>query len=177
MRMSRPDHSTTIFRKELARIFPGIWRYALSLTGNRAEADDPAQSASLQAMERANQFEPGTHLDRWVFRITHDLWMSELRRQKVRKGNGLIGIEVAEIVDPRQNAEMQAERRELLQSVLNLPEAQRQAVVLVYVEGHSYRDAAMILDVPVGTVMSRLAAARANLSHKLKTRKGGRNAG
>jgi RNA polymerase sigma-70 factor (ECF subfamily) len=127
-------------------------------------------------MERADQFQPDTHLDRWVFRIAHNLWVTEVRHRQVRSGNGLVGIETAEIVDPTQDSDVRQERRELLQAVLHLPEVQRQAVVLVYVEGYSYRDAAMILDVPVGTLMSRLAAARAVLAQKFRTEKGGRNA-
>jgi RNA polymerase sigma-70 factor (ECF subfamily) len=172
-----PSFHRTALRDGVTKVYPRIWRYALSLTGSRNEADDLAQAASLRAIERADQFEPDTKLDRWIFRIAHNLWVSEMRRQKVRRGNGLVGIDLVEIVDPRQSAEMKAERRELLQAVLHLPEAQRQTVVLVYVEGHSYRDAAMILDVPVGTVMSRLAAARTNLSQKLGQRKGARDAG
>ncbi|WP_293572780.1 RNA polymerase sigma factor [Phaeobacter sp.] len=163
-------------REGLAQVFPRVWRYALSLTGARAEADDLAQAACLRAMERADQFSADGHLDRWVFRIAHNLWVSEIRKQKVRRGNGLIGIEVADIVDPTQNAEMQQQRRELLQSVLHLPEAQRHTVILVYVEGYSYRDAAMILDVPIGTVMSRLAAARATLSNKFRAEEKERDA-
>lgn len=160
----------------LAQVFPRIWRYALTLTGSRNDADDLAQAACVRAIERAGQFEPGTHLDRWVFRITHNLWISDMRQRKIRKGNGLIAIDVMEIEDPAQDADQKAERRDLLQSVLHLPEAQRQAVVLVYIEGYRYRDAAMILDVPVATVMSRLAAARASLAQKFRDTTGGRHA-
>jgi len=164
-------------REGLRAVFPRVWRYALSLAGSRAEADDLAQLACLRAMERADQFEPGTHLDRWVFRIAHNLWITEMRSQKVRRGNGLVGIDAVDIIDPAQDTDDHMERRDVMQSVLQLPEAQRQAVLLVYVEGYKYRDAAMILDIPVGTVMSRLAAARATLSAKFRARKGGRHAG
>lgn len=174
--MPSPSPQTAAFREAVATVYPRIWRYALALTGSRAEADDLAQTAALQAIERDDQFEPGTRLESWVFRITHNLWLSEIRRQKVRRGNGLVGIDLLEIADPGQIAEMKAERRELLQAVLTLPEAQRQTVVLVYVEGHSYREAAMILDLPVGTVMSRLAAARTNLAQKLRHQKEARHA-
>lgn len=161
----------------LARVFPRIWRYALTLTGSRSDADDLAQAACMRAIEKAEQFAPDTHLDRWMFRITHTLWISDRRRYKLRRGNGLVGIDAVDIIDPRQDAEQIAERRDLLQSVLHLPEAQRQTVVLVYVEGYSYRDAAEILEVPVGTVMSRLAAARTTLAGKFRDRTGGRHAG
>ena len=171
----RRKPSDAAVREGLSQVFPRVWRYALSLTGSRPEADDLAQAACLRAMERADQFQPDSHLDRWVFRIAHNLWVTEVRHRQVRGGNGLVGIETAEIVDPTQDSDVRQERRELLQAVLHLPEVQRQAVVLVYVEGYSYRDAAMILDVPVGTLMSRLAAARAVLAQKFRTEKGGRN--
>lgn len=165
-----------VVRDGLSQLFPHIWRYALTLTGTRSDADDLAQAACLRAMEKAGQFDPGTHLDRWLFRITHNLWVSELRSQKLRKGNGLVAIDVVDIADPSQDADSKAERQDLLQSVVSLPEAQRQTVVLVYVEGYSYRDAAMILDIPVGTVMSRLAAARTVLAQKFRDGAGGRDA-
>ena len=175
---SEADHTDPAAVHEgLAQVFPRIWRYALTLTGSRSDADDLAQAACMRAMERAAQFNPDSHLDRWLFRITHSLWISDRRKYKVRRGNGLVGIDAVDIVDPKQDAEQIAERRELLQSVLHLPEAQRQAVVLVYVEGYSYADAATVLDVPVGTVMSRLAAARATLAQKFRDRTGGRHAG
>lgn len=177
MRFGKTQPPSSDVRDGLPQVFPRIWRYALTLTGSRADADDLAQAACLRAIEKSAQFDPGTHLDRWVFRITHSLWINELRKHKLRKGNGLVGIDATEIMDPSQDSDHKTQRRELLQSVLHLPEAQRQAVVLVYVEGHSYRDAAQIMDVPVGTVMSRLAAARATLAQKFRDPKGGRNAG
>lgn len=176
MRTPFEQSKETALRQGIQKVFPRIWRYALTLTGSRADADDLAQSACLRAIEKADLFDPSQHLDRWMFRITSNLWVSEMRRQKVRRGNGLVGVEMADIVDFTQNADDKFERRELLQSVLRLPEVQRQTVVLVYVEGYSYRDAAMILDIPIGTVMSRLAAARSTLAMKFRDAGDGRNA-
>jgi RNA polymerase sigma-70 factor (ECF subfamily) len=171
MRFKRPNIPEASLQEGLVQVFPRIWKYALALTGSQADADDLAQSACLRAMERADQFEPGTHLDRWLFRIAHNIWMSEMRRKKVRVGNGVVGIGTVDIQDPSADADTKLQRRELRQSVLGLPEAQRQAVMLVYVEGYSYRDAAMILDIPVSTLMSRLSAARTVLVHKFRDRK------
>ena len=162
---------------DLPKVFPRIWRYALTLTGRRDRADDLAQTACLRAFERVAQFEPGTQLDRWMFRITHNLWVSEIRKETVRRGGGLVSIEEAEIVDPRKSAEDALAGREVLMAVMRLPEAQRQTVYLVYVEGYSYKDAAMILNVPLGTVMSRLATARAALGARFREKAGDRNAG
>lgn len=153
-----------------------IWRYALSMTGSRDQADDLAQAACLRAIERRHQFEVGTDVGRWLFRITHNLWISEIRRDKVRRGNGLIGIETVDIVDPSQDGHARLQHTELLEAVLHLPEAQRQTVALVYVEGFSYKDAAHILGIPRGTVMSRLAAARGTLTKKLRDVQGDRHA-
>lgn len=72
----------------MPEVFPRIWRYAFSLTGSRDGADDLAQAACLRAIEKASQFKVGSHLDRWMFRITHNLWISELRKDRVRKGGG-----------------------------------------------------------------------------------------
>ncbi|WP_238840790.1 RNA polymerase sigma factor [Roseobacter cerasinus] len=152
----------------LPAVFPRIWRYALTLTGARDRADDLAQTVCLRAMEKAEQFEPGSKLDRWLFRITHNIWVNELRKEAVRRGGGLVAVEEAEIADPRQNPEQDQIGRELRQSVLRLPETQRQTVMLVYIEGYSYRDAAEILDIPIGTVMSRLATARATLGVRFR---------
>ncbi len=158
----RPDPRDAV-RADLPAVFPRIWRYALTLTGARERADDLAQAACLRAMEKAAQFEPGTRLDRWLFRITHTIWVNDLRKDAVRRGGGLVAVEEAEIADPGQNPERNLLAQQIRQGVLRLPEAQRQTVMLVYVEGYSYRDAAMILDIPLGTVMSRLATARATL--------------
>ncbi|MEO1723876.1 MAG: RNA polymerase sigma factor [Pseudomonadota bacterium] len=158
------------------QIFPRLWRYALALSGSRTEADELTQSACLRALERSAQFDPSTSLDKWVFRIIHNLWLSDRRRHKVRTGQGLVSIDVIDIVDPGLTADHHMERRELLQAILDLPEAQRQAAIIVYVEGYSYRDASMILGIPVGTVMSRLAAARNNLARQMGGQRGGRHA-
>lgn len=99
-----------------------------------------------------------------------------MRKDTVRRGGGLVAVEETEIEDPSQNPETDMIKKEIQMSVLRLPEAQRQTVMLVYVEGYSYRDAAMILNIPVGTVMSRLATARATLGAKFRDRAGETNA-
>ncbi len=155
------SHDTV--RDGIDGLYPRIWRYSLVLTGSKDGADDLSQAACLRAMEKAHQFQVGTHLDRWIFRITQRLWINELRKQAVRKGGGLAPIEEINLPDTKPDPEMNLLGREVLMKVMELPEAQRSTVLLVYVEGYSYRDAASVLDIPVGTVMSRLAAARKKL--------------
>lgn len=130
------------------------------LTSNKEAANDLAQATCLRALEKADNFEQGTHLDRWLFTIAHRIWLNDLRAIAVRRGGGLLAVEDIDLPDPRPDTETNYFAREVLQSVNALPEAQRATVLLVYVEGFKYAEAAAILDVPIGTVMSRLAAAR-----------------
>lgn len=144
-------------------LYPRLWRFALSLTRDPALADDLAQAAVTRGIERAAQFDPESRLDHWMFRILRSIWLNELRARRVRTGRGLVAVEDAELTDPGAGPELTVYGREVLTHIAALPEAQREAVMLVYVEGFRYREAAEILDIPVGTVMSRLAAARKNL--------------
>jgi RNA polymerase sigma-70 factor (ECF subfamily) len=146
--------------EELAR----MWRYGLVLSGNRDTAEDLVQATCLRALERAHQFEPGTRLDRWVFSILHSIWLNEVRARKVRLGQGLVDADAVLVFDGLKYTETNISARQVLREVQELPEAQRETVFLVYVEGMTYREAADLLEVPIGTVMSRLAAARAKLA-------------
>ena len=161
--MSGDLSNQEIVKRELGALFPRLWRYCLALTGSRDGADDLAQAACLRAMEKAEQFQAGTHFDRWLFRLTQRLWLNELRKQAVRKGGGLAPIEEVELPDNNPDPEANTLGREVLLGVMALPEAQRTTVLLAYVEGYRYREIAEVLDIPIGTVMSRLAAAREKL--------------
>jgi RNA polymerase sigma-70 factor (ECF subfamily) len=149
-------------RDGLDRLLPRLWRFCLVLSGDRSTADDLVQAACLRALERERQFEIGTRLDHWVFRIAHSIWLNQLRAEKVRRGRGVVPAEDAGLVD--FNAESNLYLAEVLSEIMALPEPQRVAVLLVYVEGYSYKEAAEHLDIPIGTVMSRLAGARNRLS-------------
>ena len=151
-------------RDGLITLFPRLWRYSLVLTGNKDRADDLAQAVCLRALEKSGQYQAGTHLDRWLFRMTQRLWFNELRKQAVRTGGGLTPIEEVDLPDSKADPETNLLGREVLMGVMALPEAQRTVVLLAYVEGYKYREVAEILDVPIGTVMSRLATAREKLA-------------
>ena len=137
------------------------------LTGSKDLADDLAQAACARALEKADQFKPDTHLDRWVFRIAQRLWLNNRRAEAVRRGNGVVSAVDFELIDPGPGPEANIFASEVLSKVSALPEAQREAVMLVYVEGFAYKEAAEILGIPIGTVMSRLAAARTKLAKDL----------
>ncbi len=141
-----------------------LWRYALTLTGARDQAEDLVQATALRALERADQFTPGTRLDHWLISIERSIWFNELRARRVREGQGFVDASEALAFDGAKEIETNLAARQVLTMVGRLPEAQRETLFLVYVEGYSYKEAAATLGVPIGTVMSRLAAARASLT-------------
>lgn len=160
--MTYSDHKTV--SAGLADHLNRLWRYGLVLSGNQDTAQDLVQATCLRALEKSHQFEEGTRLDRWLFSILNSIWKNQLRAQKVRQGQGFVSAEDALLFDGAQLMETNITARQVLSKVQALPEAQRETVFLVYVEGYSYAEAAEILEVPMGTIMSRLAAARKKLS-------------
>ena len=143
-----------------------LWRYALVLSRARDVADDLVQATCLRAIERADQFVPGTRMDRWLFAILRSIWLNEIR-SRGREGGGFVEPEEVLTTDGARETEMNITAPVALRAIEQLPEAQRETVLLVYGEGYTYAEAAAVLAVPVGTVMSRLATARAALA-KLK---------
>ena len=150
------DIATSEVRQQLAAHLPRLWRYGLVLSRNRDIAEELVQSTCVRALERSSQYTPGTRIDRWLFSILHSIWISELRARHVR--HELLAP------DTREQDETRLHYMKVMQRVNALPEAQRNAVFLVYVEGFTYQEAAETLAVPIGTVMSRLATARARLA-------------
>jgi RNA polymerase sigma-70 factor (ECF subfamily) len=150
-------------REGLERSLKRLWRYALLLSRAPDVAEDLVQSTCVRAIERADQFTPGTQLDRWLFVILRSIWFNELRARRIREGGGFVEPEGALTVDGAREQEMNIRAAEVLTAIGRLPEAQRETVLLVYGEGYRYAEAADFLGIPVGTVMSRLAAARSSL--------------
>lgn len=150
--------------QEIQQLHARLWRYCLALTGERASAEDLCQSACLRALEKSDQFQAGSTFDRWIFRIARNLWFNQLRAEKVRRGGGLVASEDIAANASNVDAETNIFHAEVLSAVMALPEAQRITVFLVYVEGFSYKEAAEHLEIPIGTIMSRLAAARSKLA-------------
>lgn len=141
-----------------------LWRYGLVISGNRDTAEELVQATCVRALERSHQFAAGTRLDRWLMSILHSIWLNEIRSRKVRQGQGLVDADAVLVFDGLRETETNILARQVLREVQGLPEAQRETVYLVYVEGLTYREAAETLAVPIGTVMSRLAAARGRLA-------------
>jgi RNA polymerase sigma-70 factor (ECF subfamily) len=146
-----------------------LWRYGLVLSRNREVAEELVQSTCVRALEKSAQFTPGTRIDSWLFTILHSIWISEVRARRVRLGQGF--VESDELLAPETNEQDEARLHygKIMQYVSALPEAQRNAVFLVYVEGFTYQEAADTLSVPIGTIMSRLATARAKIVQLIHT--------
>lgn len=153
---------------EIVALLPRLRRFAVGLTGSRDAADDLVQAACERALSRLHQWTPGTRLDSWMYRITQNLWISELRRQQTR-GEPLDPRLVDEnsAIDGRRETEAYANLEQALSLIATLPEEQRAVLALVCVEGLSYREVAEILDLELGTVMSRLSRARGKLRRLL----------
>lgn len=132
------------------------------LSHRRDVADDLVQATCVRALERAAQFTLGSRMDRWLFSILHSIWLNEIRARHIRQGQGFVDVD--ELVGG-ENGEEPIWANEVMQRVNRLPEAQRNTLFLVYVEELSYREAAEVLGVPIGTIMSRLAAARLTLAN------------
>ncbi|MBV6823307.1 RNA polymerase sigma factor [Pseudomonas sp. PD9R] len=141
-----------------------LWRYGLLLSRQRHVAEDLVQATCVRALERAGQFESGTRMDRWLMSILHSIWVNEVRARRVRIGEGLVDADSALSFDGEYAAQTHVLASQVIRRVDALPEMQREAVFLAYVEGLSYREVAEVLQIPIGTVMSRLAAARVKLA-------------
>jgi RNA polymerase sigma-70 factor, ECF subfamily len=134
------------------------------LTRASHEAEDLTQATCLRAIERADQFTPGTRLDRWLFSILRSIWLNQIRSDRVREGEGIVDAETTLSFDGVQAMEMNIMTAQVLKKLSVLPTAQRETALLVYAEGYSYAEAAAMLGIPIGTVMSRLSAVRAALA-------------
>ena len=144
-----------------------LWRYALC---SRARVTSRTISCRRPVCARSNapiSSAEGTKLDRWLFSILRSIWLNEIRARRIREGGGFVDAAEALTFDGARQAETNILAAEVLKALKELPEAQRETVLLVYGEGYTYAEAAASLGVPVGTVMSRLATARVALA-KLK---------
>ena len=148
----------------LIELLPELRRFAYSLTCDRDAADDLTQSALERALTKASAWDSSRPLKFWLFRIARNLWLDQLRAEKVRGNTEDIDDEGVDIADDRLAAmHTTQELREVTDKMRELPEDQRAVLALVAVEGYSYKEAAELLDIPVGTVMSRLSRARKTL--------------
>jgi RNA polymerase sigma-70 factor, ECF subfamily len=147
----------------LPDLLPRLWRFAVRLTGDPHAAEDLVQRGCVRALERRHQLKPGTSARSWMYSILHSVWLNEIRARQIRQHASMQwSDELAETIPDESGADPERDlmHRQVIQAVERLPDAQRAVMLLVAVEGLSYREAAEALEIPVGTVMSRLARAR-----------------
>lgn len=151
-------------RSELIELLPRLQRYARNLSSSRPDADELVQMTCLRVLEKHEQFRPGTNFDRWAFTI-----MSSIRSNFLRKQNQTENLDDSDItLHVNDNSETNTYYHQVLAQLQKLPMAQRQVMLLVYYEGFSYQETADMLEIPSGTVMSRIARARAKLAECLQ---------
>lgn len=139
-------------------LLPRLRRFARLLARQREDADDLVQAALERALRHAAQWQAGTRLDSWMFRIMKNAWIDEVRARK-RRDEVLAPEEAgAGVGSGRPDAPL--ERIAVEQAMARLTEDQRLAVGLVLIEGLPYKEAAAVLEVPIGTLTSRLARGR-----------------
>lgn len=155
--------------KALSPHLRAVWRFGLSLSGKPDVADDLTQATCLRAMERASGYAEDGRLQGWLMTICRSIWLNEVRSAQVRRAGGLDSIEALGEIDGRPEVETNIFAAEVFTKIMALPEAQRATVELVYVQEFTYSEAAEILDVPIGTVMSRLSTARKTLAPLAET--------
>jgi RNA polymerase sigma-70 factor (ECF subfamily) len=152
----------SIFSYLIIEQIPGLRRYARALTGGKKEnADDLVQDTLERAYAKWHLFRLGTDLRPWLFSIMHNVFVNEMRLLKNRVLIGSIDDERIGIQSATQLDHVLV--RETLAAVGRLTPALREVLILVTIETFSYVETAKILDIPLGTVMSRLARARAQL--------------
>jgi RNA polymerase sigma-70 factor, ECF subfamily len=149
---------------------PRLRRYARALTRDPSRADDLVQSCLTRAIANAHLWQPGTDLRAWLFTILHNQHVNEVRRS-VREGITVAVDEVAPILSIAPNVAGSLELRDLERAIAILPEEQRQVILLVGLEGMRYEEVAAILDIPVGTVRSRLSRGREMLRKLMDIRR------
>jgi len=122
----------------LPDLYPNLWRFCVALTGDRAQGEDLVQATSLRALERSDQFKPGTHLAGWLFVMARRLWLNEIRAGRVRRGAGLVPVEDLDLQSEAPETETHIYAREVFNVMIGLPDAQRVTALLVLAEGFSY---------------------------------------
>ncbi|GHC59440.1 DNA-directed RNA polymerase sigma-70 factor [Gemmobacter tilapiae] len=156
------------FEEDLINLLPNLRRFALSLCRNPDIADDLVQITVERAFAARNHYDPATPLAAWTFRILRNAWIDMTR--KTRNHGAQIPIDdMADgpSVDGRQVTEARLMLGSVEAAMAELPDQQREVMVLVCIEDMTYAEVAEILETPIGTVMSRLSRARINLAKML----------
>lgn len=174
VRIKKPKMAMTAdqFKAEMIRLLPRLRRFALSLTRSGPDADDLLQEACTTALQKWHQYDSSQPFDPWMFRIVRNLWISEIRKRKVRVGAGQVPAEEATELRVESNVDNVLTAQQVQTKVADLDPKLSQPLMLVCVEGYSYREASDLLEIPIGTVMSRIHRARKLLVSHMSVKQG-----
>lgn len=152
------------FERGLQDCLPRLRRFAHGLSRNASDADDLTQMTIERALVARGQWTPGTRLDSWLYRIMRNLWI-DMARARGRKAVFEAPPEAGESVgfDPRPGVEAAIDLGRAMAAMDRLPDEQREVVALILIEGLGYRETAELLQLPIGTVSSRLVRGRTAL--------------
>jgi RNA polymerase sigma factor (sigma-70 family) len=156
--------SSDAFENELTQLLPRLQRFAHTLSRHGADADDLTQATIERALRSRDQWQRGTRLDSWLYRIMRNLWIDTIRA-RVRKENHEAPEEEAQWIgeDPRDAIDASLELKRAMAAMERLPDEQREVVALILIEGFGYREVSEMLNLPIGTVSSRLVRGRTAL--------------
>ena len=147
------------FARLLEAQLPRLRRYARALTRDPSRADDLIQDTLVRALAKQHLYQDGTNLRAWLFTLMHNQHVNDVRRN-VREGDSLdvdtVAAHLVAVTDPTASRQL----RELDEAIGKLAMEQRQVILLIGLEGMSYEETAAILNVPIGTVRSRLSRGR-----------------
>jgi RNA polymerase sigma-70 factor, ECF subfamily len=152
----------TTFHRQVEEQIPRLRRYARALTRNPERADDLVQDTLVRALAKQHLWEPDTNLRAWLFTLMHNQNVNNVR-QSIREGLTVDIESVSNALSATTDPTASRQLNELDRSLGQLPDEQRQVILLVGLEGMSYGDTATILNVPIGTVRSRLSRGRDSL--------------
>ena len=169
------------FTSEAMEFMPGLYSAALRMTRNASDAEDLVQETYLRAYRGFGGFEQGTNLKAWLYRILTNTYINTYRARKRRPEESdledvedlylyrrLGGLQLASLGRSAEEDLLESYTDDEVKAAIeSLPEQFRMAVLLADVEGFSYKEIAEILDIPIGTVMSRLHRGRKGLQKKL----------
>ena len=140
-------------------LLPRLRRFAAGLARDPADGDDLCQATVMRALEKRELWAPGTRLDSWMYRMMRNIWIDE-SRARARRGETFFAEDAGLSVCGSGGQEEAIELSVIDRGLRTLPDEQREAVLLVMVEGYSYKEAAGIVGCPVGTLNSRLVRGR-----------------
>jgi len=153
--------SSVVFDDDLVALLPRLRRFAHALSRSPADADDLTQATVERALRSKGQWQAGTRLDSWLYRIMRNLWI-DTARARGRKDQVEAPAADAERLgeDPREAMDAAVDLARMMAAMERLPDEQREVVALILIEGFGYRETAEMLGLPIGTVSSRLVRGR-----------------